>query len=223
MTKAIKVLNLNIFGDSISFGQLVSQHKTWAGRLALELENQFHPYAKFVVQNLGVNGHTTRQALERIHYDVTSHHPDFALVQFGMNDCNYWETDNGHPRVSEKAFIANIQEIIEKIIACGTHHCFLNTNHPSAKGYFKHTSKSYDESNSLYSTYIREAHTALIKKKLSVTLIDIEDSWNNHLRKNAECKLSDLLLPDGIHLSEKGHSLYKEIITPIVIKKLTGI
>ena len=40
--------------------------------------------------------------------------PDVMTLQFGLNDCNCWETDRGLPRVSEEAFRANLIEMIER-------------------------------------------------------------------------------------------------------------
>jgi len=150
-----KTINLYLFGDSICFRQLVSSHKTWATALTKSFEALHLPGKQFLVQNAGVNGNTTRQALERMHYDVTSHAPDYVLIHFGMNDCNYWETDQGMPIVSPAAFMANPQEIVKKSLCSGVKHCFINTNHPSMKGLFRYISnKTYDQSNREYSTLI---------------------------------------------------------------------
>ena len=73
---------LYLFGDSICFGQLVNAHKTWAVNLSLELNKLYNFPEHFVIQNAGVNGNTTRQALLRMHYDVISHRPNFLMIQF---------------------------------------------------------------------------------------------------------------------------------------------
>ena len=53
----------------------LNAHKTWAVKLSQELNKIENVNNSFVVQNAGVNGNTTRQALLRIHYDVISHNP----------------------------------------------------------------------------------------------------------------------------------------------------
>jgi acyl-CoA thioesterase I len=65
-----------------------------------------------MVANPSINRNTTRMALERMAYDVQTQDPHVVLVQFAMNDCNYWETDRGLPRVSPAAFKAKLHEII---------------------------------------------------------------------------------------------------------------
>ena len=165
-----------------------------------------------LVQNTGVNGNTTRQALERMHYDVTSHSPNFVMVQFGMNDCNYWATDRGLPRVSPKAFVANIEEIIERALVSGVQHCFLNTNHLSLKGDFTHLKgMTYEQSNADYNALIRDTYYNLVNNQRPVTLFDMEEEWKRQLNKNSSYSLDQLLLPDGIHLSDFGQTYTKNI------------
>jgi len=89
-------VQLYLFGDSICFGQLISGHRTWASSLAESLEGLNSEHKTFLVQNVGVNGNTTRQALERLNYDVTSHAPKYVLIQFGMNDCNIGKVMGGY-------------------------------------------------------------------------------------------------------------------------------
>jgi lysophospholipase L1-like esterase len=217
-------IKLYLFGDSICFGQLVNAYKTWAFNLAVELSEIKNFGAPFVVQNAGVNGNTTRQALQRMHYDVTSHRPDFIMIQFGMNDCNYWADDLLLPRVSHQSFVANIEEIVDRSVAAGVRHCFLNTNHPSLKGEFSHYSDiTYDQSNEQYNQLIRDVHKGMVSEGKPVTLIDMERTWLSHLKNSSFLQHQRLLLEDGIHLSEEGHLLYSNNLIPSVIDKLTSI
>ena len=210
-----------LFGDSICFGQLVNTHETWATSLAEELQALEDNFFYYLVQNAGVNGNTTRQALERMQYDVISHKPDYLLIQFGMNDCNYWETDYGIPRVTKQAFVANLEEIVMRAMSAGVKHCFINTNHPSLKGKFNFTvNKSYDESNAEYNDQIRMAYANLLDKGYPVTLFDIELGWKKIMQINPDIRLNDLLLSDGIHLSRQGHLLYKSVINDALVEVL---
>ena len=206
-----------LFGDSICFGQLVSVNHSWAMLLATAINKLPIFEGKVLLQNTGVNGNTTRQALERMHHDVTFYHPDYLMIQFGMNDCNYWLTDIKLPRVSPKAFVANLEEMVLRALACGTHHVFLNTNHPSLKGNFSHVSeKTYDQSNAEYSELVRDAYRNMVQDQLPVTLIDMEAAWKMKLHENSVGSLDSLLLADGIHLSVSGHRLYAEVVVPLV-------
>lgn len=208
-----------LFGDSICFGQLVSPHRTWVSRFAEMLPTVVG--GRILVQNASINGNTTRQALERMAYDITSHSPSHLLVQFGMNDCNYWETDGGVPRVSKAAFSANLVEIAERALNTGTRHIFLNTNHPSLKGAFRHLpQKTHLDSNREYNDVIRSTHQLMVAGDMPVTLIDIEDAWSRRLEEEGGAKLVDLLLEDGIHLSPLGHDLYFDVVSTVVACEL---
>lgn len=146
-----------LFGDSICFGQLVSHHLTWISRLSSRVSGILGSEFGVLIQNASINGNTTRQALERMSYDITSHQSDVLLVQFGMNDCNYWQTDFGAPRVSPRSFDSGLLEIIDRAIAAGVKHIFLATNHPSTKGEFPHlVGLSHAESNQKYNAIIRD-------------------------------------------------------------------
>ena len=85
-------------------------YQGWVTRVAGQLEDLANETGReIVVANASVNGTTTRQALERMGYEVQSHGVDVLIVQFGMNDCNFWETDRGLPRVSPEAFAGRLE------------------------------------------------------------------------------------------------------------------
>jgi len=204
------------FGDSICFGQYVSPHKTWVTQIARELD-KLPGGENIQVMNASVNGNTTRMALERMPYDVQSHSPDIILIQFGVNDCNYWKTDGGHPRVSKMGFKANLIEIIERSRIFGAKEIFLNTNNPSPKtSPFDYAPLSFQQSNEEFNQIIRE-----VAKVTHVNLIDIEKYWLEQFEKGL--RLQDLLLPDNIHLSIQGHNLYFEIVYPYIEKALNRL
>ena len=72
----MKTKSFYLFGDSICYGQEVSANLTWVMALAIARINLYIFEENAFLHNAGVNGNTTRLALERMHYDVTSHFPD---------------------------------------------------------------------------------------------------------------------------------------------------
>lgn len=198
------------FGDSICFGQGVSPNRTWVTRLAAEVENLFGSTLEApAVYNASVNGNTTRQALERMPFDVQSHGVDFLVLQLGLNDGNFWVTDGGLSRVSPDAFRANLNEIIERGLRFGAKLIQLHTNHPTTrvledKPFF---SMTYADSNRRYNDLIRRVARDAGEE---VRLIDIEAAWNQYLAPG-KVSLADLVLLDGVHLSRRGHDLYFDI------------
>jgi lysophospholipase L1-like esterase len=195
-------VNVIFFGDSIFFGQYVSPHVAWVTRLSAEVAQRFP--GRFVVANPSVNGSTTRQALERMAFDVQAHEPVLLAVQFGLNDCNRWETDRGLPRVSLDAFGANLAEIVARGQAFGARSVLLHANHPTQKG------GRYDADNRAYNERIRE-----IADASGAELVDVERGF-----AEAGLPLEELLLADGLHLAEAGHDLYLELVGPRVLAAL---
>lgn len=217
-----KIFKIFFFGDSICFGQGVSLHRGWVPRLAQHLSEHFNDDdLEILVINTSINGSTTRQALERMPYDIQSHRPDLLIVQYGMNDCNYWQTDGGLPRVSPRAFKANLHEILERAFTFGTSQVILNTNHPTARNGkpMTNTHLTYEDSNHLYNRLIREVATEWDDR---VWLNDMETIFAQHVVGRTE-NLHHLLLPDLLHLSEEGHDLYYSILQPLVTKAVRDL
>jgi acyl-CoA thioesterase I len=210
-------LKVFFFGDSICFGQGVSLHKGWVPRLSAKLAELGERAGRSVlVTNSAVSGNTTRMALERMAYDIQDHEPQLLIVQFGMNDCNYWKTDRGNPRVSLDAFRANLVEIVRRAVSFGAQKVILHTNHPSGRDEvpMPHTDLTYQQSNARYNEAIRQAAKACGPV---VELVDIEAAVSEFVGDRPE-RLLELLhpAPDLLHLSERGHDLYFEAVEPVV-------
>jgi lysophospholipase L1-like esterase len=204
-------LRVTFFGDSICVGQGVSIYNGWVTRIAGRLERIGESYqCEIIVTNTSVNGNTTRQALERMPYDVQSHGVDILIVQFGMNDCNYWETDRGLPRVSPQGFAANLKEIVARGRTFGAKQIILNNNHPTMRDQkqFPGASKTYEENNRHYNAIVRKIASDMPK---DVIFIDIEAAFDKITEKDRG-KLEGLLLSDGLHLSRKGHEVYFKVV-----------
>lgn len=205
-------IKLILFGDSICFGQGISLHKGWAPRLSARLgEVASARGGDLVVINSAANGGTTRHALERMPYEVQSQWPELLLVQFGLNDCNRWETDGGHPRVSPAAFKANLAEIVARAFVFGARRVFLNTNHPTMRDErpMPHGDVTYEEANRAYNALIRELAAELGPRVVLNDMFDVFAAVATDRDSRAR-----LVLDDGLHLSERGHDLYFETICP---------
>jgi acyl-CoA thioesterase I len=210
-------IRIIFFGDSICFGQGISIHNGWITMISSSLERLAEKLGlDITVINAGVNGNTTRLALERMPYDVQTHHPDILLVQFGMNDCNYWASDLSLPRVSPNAFIENLREIFLRGAVFGASKIFINTNHPSTRNidHFPGLEITYQDSNSYYNSLIRELS---MQSNKEIELNDVELTFNELIKSN-KLDLQDALFDDGIHLSKIGHQLYYELIYPKIEK-----
>jgi acyl-CoA thioesterase-1 len=214
MSQSHGPLRVVFFGDSICVGQGVSIHRGWVPRISALLEQMSHELGRdLVVVNASVNGNTTRQALERMPYDVQSHGVGVMLVQFGLNDCNYWMTDRGVPRVSPGAFEANLREIIERGFRFGASTVLLNTNHPTLRVLDPQPpgAPNYAESSRRYNEIVRRVAQTTPGR---VVLNDVETAWASEV---GESGLGAHLLEDGLHLSAVGHDLYFRTVSSSVV------
>lgn len=204
-----KNLKLVFFGDSICVGQGISIHDSWVVKISKKLTNPSNSSKhSLLITNSSVNGRTTRQAIENMPYEIQNHGCEILLIQFGMNDCNYWETDKGLPRVSKEGFKANLNEIIARAKNFGAKLIMINTNHPTPRNkLFEYANLSYQQSNLEYNQIIRE----VANENEQVVLNDVEKHIFKLILEN-KIKLNDIVLDDKLHLSLIGHEIYYDLI-----------
>ncbi len=195
-------------GDSITEGQYIHHSLRWTERVSCRIRSlvsmdidtdSLHFF------NRGISGETTRQGLERFPRDVQVLGPDVMTLQFGLNDCNCWDSDLGLPRVSEAAYHANLIEMIDRARRSGAKHILLSTNHPTLRFRPLASKQTLEDRRIIYNQIVREVATTT-----RVTLCDIEEAFSGLDHR----QLSEMLLPepDVLHLSEKGHKRYADAI-----------
>jgi len=165
-------------GDSITAGQYLPEgEKSWP---ALVTGHELIA--------AGVPSDTTRLGIERFPRDVQERLPQGVIIQFGHNDCNRWDTDRGLPRVSLKAYTANLEEMVQRCRTFGAQP-FLCTLTESER------SERHATDVRLYSI-----HLHALALRLDVPLIDA--------RYRLGFSSRTLLMEDGLHLNQEGHRLY---------------
>jgi lysophospholipase L1-like esterase len=194
------------FGDSITAGQYVPPRHHWTTLLRERLTDLELTHILYSVA--AVSGDTTRQGLERFPTEVQSVRPHVMTIQFGLNDCNRWQTDEGLPRVSELAFAANLLEMIGRARRFGTTQVILCTNHPTLRTTTFEDGATYEDCRRRYNEIVRRvAHDA------DVLLHDVEAGF-----AQLEPRLAELLMepPDVLHLSAAGHAVYADLLEPVL-------
>ena len=208
MTVVMPQITIVFMGDSITEGQYVHHSLRWTELVSAHLRRKFQRDDSDLhfFFNRGVSGETTRQALERFPRDVQNARPDIMTLQFGLNDCNCWDSDMGLPRVSELAYRANFIEMIHRARHFGARHIICSTNHPTLRHKKLACGDSLEERRARYNEIVRDVVAAT-----AVTLCDIDDAFR---RRAPGPELPTLLLPepDGLHLSPAGHRFYSEVI-----------
>jgi len=199
-------IKIVFMGDSITAGQYVDPSKTWTAHVARRLQERFGA-ENIVTVSRGVSGETSRQGLERFPVSVQVEEPDIVTIQYGLNDCNCWQTDNGLPRVSLRAYMANLAEMIERCRRFGAREVILMTNHRTTRRTPMVSGEVYEDASNRYSHAARQvAHEA------GVMLCDQLFAFAPF----TDDELTDLLLPppDSLHLSEAGHIIYGDTLYP---------
>lgn len=213
-------------GDSITEGQYVHHASRWTElvtrQLRTDLASQIDVDSLHFF-NRGISGETTRQGLERFPRDVQVLEPHVMTLQFGLNDCNCWDTDRGLPRVSEAAYEANLTEMIARARRFGAKHIVLSTNHPTLRRKPLASGETLEQRRATYNAIVRK-----VANSTGVTFCDIEAAFAGL----ADDELAAMLLPepDILHLSVEGHRRYmSKIYEPIlnavqhVIKELKNV
>ena len=204
----IESITIVFMGDSITEGQYVHHSQRWTELVTREIRaftsgmidsDQLHFF------NRGISGETTRQGLERFPRDVQVLEPNVMTLQFGLNDCNCWDTDRGLPRVSEAAYRANLLEMIARARAFGASHIILSTNHPTLRYRKLIDGKTLEERRIKYNEIVRD-----VAKEAKVILCDIEKAFENVDRDQLRAML--LPEPDVLHLSQLGHERYASAV-----------
>jgi lysophospholipase L1-like esterase len=193
-------------GDSITYAQYIDSRVRWTS-IALERLREDFPDFEIISVNSGVSGETTRMGLERFPAAVQVSAPDVMTLQFGLNDCNCWETDRGLPRVSERAFIANLVEMVARARHFGARAIVMQTNHRTLRRSVLPGGEIYEDANQRYSGLLRE-----VARETGSILCDIRATFEPF----DDEELARLLLPapDLLHLSEAGNAVYAEAIYP---------
>lgn len=205
-----RIIRIVHMGDSITVGQYVDPTLRWTTLVAHRLGELVSSVGvTFATHSQGVSGEQTRMGLERFPEAVQSLRPDVMTLQYGLNDCNCWQTDNGVPRVSSRAFSANLVEMIDRARASGARQIILATNHPTLRRAPMVSGESYEAANARYSEIVRA-----VAVEAGVILCDIRAAFAAY----THAELEDLLLPhpDHLHLSPAGNRVYADAIWPYV-------
>ena len=170
--KFINPITVVYMGDSITEGQYVDYQYRWTELVSRSLRDEFSDVISsdaIYFFNRGISNETTRQGLERFPRDVQVLKPTIITLQFGLNDCNCWDTDKGLPRVSERAYEANLVEMIARARVFGAEKIILSTNHPTLRHRVLASGTTLEDRRKEYNNIVRQ-----VAAEEEVTLCDME-------------------------------------------------
>lgn len=205
-------LNVVFMGDSMTFGQYIDPRTRWTELVQRAVREEYGTRAEnFWFINSGISGNTTRMGLERFPHDVQQYSPDIMTLQFGLNDGNCWDSDNGLPRCSAPAFRANLVEMIDRARAFGARQIIVQTNSRTLRHEKMCSGYSMEEANEKYSVILRE-----VAREKETMLCDVREAFEPFSQE----ELAELILPDLLHLSEKGSKVWAAAITPLLFQAI---
>jgi lysophospholipase L1-like esterase len=204
-------------GDSITYGQYVDPQARWTALVEKWLEEMLLEMP-FRIENInrGISGETTRMGLERFPGAVQNSSPDILTLQYGLNDCNCWETDRGMPRVSRGAYRENLTEMIARARRFGASEIVLANNHRTLREKLMPNGEQYEDANYAYGEISRE-----VAVKTNVAFCDVHKAFSGRSMDELETLL--LPYPDQLHLSAEGNRLYAETIWPFVKRAVENV
>jgi len=179
-----------VFGASTTLGLWDTEKGGWVNRLRLYIDNKSSEDEYNTVYNLGVDGDSTNDLLERFYVECEARDPDIIIFSIGGNDsCT---NSNGEFLVSIDKFEKNIKELIklakkftDKIIFLGLYPFDESKTKPvSWNKEVNYKNKDLED----FDKKLRE-----ISKIENVRYIDIFDLFSLDY------------FEDGVHLNSKGH------------------
>ena len=186
------------FGDSLTFGYGVSQRTTYTRRLEAFLP-QCYPSVNWKIQNSGINGDTTREALQRLQKDVLRYHPNIVFILFGSNDSSFLEGQYRTPYEYEKNLCSIVEQIHKHNNHTGLHHCqpivVLITPPPviDTDFYPFTTTERVEKYGEIVKKIAKQYHCPIIDFFKVLQEFSQTDTFYSFFQE------------DGIHLSEQGY------------------
>lgn len=196
-------MRICIFGDSIIWGAGLPFRVSWSNLLRNYLESETKDYIE--LYDLGIDGNTTVDLLERFDTEAQARKPDMIVFGVGINDSFYRKTKD-NPPVTDEDFRKNIIDLIkrsrrftERIYFVGLAKGSDDTTRPLARST---TGKCYDKENT-------EKYNRILKetcRQNHASFIGIRDI------------LTDDDFDDGLHPNTMGHIKIFERIRQEVFK-----
>lgn len=187
------------FGDSLTYGYGVLDQIAFPVCLKKD-------FPKWRIINKGVNGDTTRDALERINQDVLIFNPQIVTIFFGSNDCSLVE---GYylPLIE---YEKNLRSITELVLSLQHEKKF---NNGKTLPIFITPPPVVDTDFFPFTTTDRvKLYAESVKKIAAEYQYPVIDFFSALWAKKEEEDFEDFFQFDGIHLSNKGYALLYPMI-----------
>ncbi len=201
--------NILVFGDSIVYGKGDTKGG-WVQRLRLYLDGDIFGGGDarndIDTYNLGVNGGTSQDILDRIESEIQprlSHDKTVVIISIGLND-SQWVNSESKNRVLLDGSKQNVSEILDIAKSFTNHVVVLGL--PSVDE-SKVAPMPWSPENSYLNEQIRKYNEVIqrVSEQRGVIFVDIlgltdNDNYRSHM------------LRDGVHPNDEGHELIFGIV-----------
>jgi len=198
-------LTVVAFGDSITEATHQEPEGRWPEILKRALQERFATIDLTMV-NSGVGGNTTREGLRRFEKDVLAYTPQFVLVEFG-NDA----TPEPERHVTIDEFIRNLELIREGIAKCHQGITILLTFPPVIDQWHAYRDHEFYRKNggqdACQELYRAATRNFALEHGMPLADIDLALRKEMAIRGPGDC-----ILPDGVHLTQKGNQCVAETV-----------
>ena len=215
--------NFVLFGDSISKGVVYDEQKEKYVMLKDSFPNLLQNKLKGVIFNAGKFGNTILRAAERLQNDVLKKNPDFVIIEFGGNDCDFnWDEvakspfENHNPNTDFNIFEKSLKNLVLSLKSTGIVPILMTLPPLDADRYFKWVSKNSSAIGDKILTWLGSVCKIYWwQERYSSAIARIAQETGTHCIdiRSAFLKTPDFrqyLCIDGIHPNEQGHVIIAE-------------
>jgi lysophospholipase L1-like esterase len=199
------------FGDSFLGCPGVASAQTWPAIVERDLRRLFSGRVDFEFLIRSGIQENTRGGLERMQKDVQFEEPDIVVVQFGTNDSTHWLSNRGAPIVSQAAFRANLEEMVDRCRRFSIPRIVFVTNHPVALERFDINGMTPDQNTAIYDEITRD-----VAARATCLVADVR-------ARCVEIEPRSICQDDLIHVNQAGARLYADVVSPVMISVIEGL
>jgi lysophospholipase L1-like esterase len=164
------------------------------------------------VVNSGVGGSTARQGHARLQGAVLAHDPRVVTISFGLNDTG---------KLTPKQYRECMEKILQKIQKNSQAKILLITSTPFNND--RHMWKEKFEAKGGLDEYMDNNICAAVRtlaKKYNIPLCDLHAHFVDQFKKSPRL-IDELILPDGVHLTDQGNEVAAKYVAPFIAELLT--
>jgi lysophospholipase L1-like esterase len=164
-------------------------------------------HLRATIVNSGVGGDSAKGGLARLPRDVLAHNPTVVTISFGLNDTGL---------LTPAEYQESMEKIVRTIRSSSRAKILLITSTPfnNARHAWKDRFRAQGGLDEYMDIHICAAQRALAKK-YNLPLCDLHSHFIAQFKQNPRL-IDELILPDGVHLTDKGNEVAAEYVAPSI-------